>query len=627
MTTSQTLGPGDPGTRDPQTPAGRLGPGLVDPLRRYLTTEAGSAGLLLAATVVALVWANWPGAGYATFWHTELALRAGDSEVALSLQHWVNDGLMVFFFYVIGLEVKREFVMGELTDRHRAAVPLVAAATGLVVPALVYLALNPSGPASSAWGVVISTDTAFLLGLVALVGPRCPLQLRLFLLTLAVADDVGALTVIALFYTDELRVIPLLLAVAGLGVILLLRYLQVWRGPAFFVVGIGIWLAMHESGVHPTIAGVVIAMLAPTYPPRREEVVQAAAATKAYYQSPGPELARAARLLIDRSVSPNERLQQLFHPWTSYVIVPVFALANAGVVVSAEALREASTSPVTLGIIAGLVLGKLLGISLGVFAALRLRVGSLAPELGPFQIAGGAALSGLGFTISLFIVELAIDDEALADQARMGVMAAALLAAVLGWGLFRLGDRRPRTSDAARTRFLTRPVDPARDHIRGPVDAPLTLVEYADFECPFCGQATGSVEEVMAYFGDRLRYVFRHLPVNGTHAHAVLAAQAAEAADAQGRFWEMHDLLFAHQDALTVDDVVAYAADLGLDIGRFTRDVTDPVRQGRVNADILSADASGVGGTPTFFVNGVRHRGPFDSGTLIAALEAAVAPR
>ncbi|HYO35450.1 MAG TPA: Na+/H+ antiporter NhaA, partial [Geodermatophilus sp.] len=415
----------------------------VAPLRQRLRTEAGGAGLLLAATVVALLWANSPwGGSYETFWHTEFAVRFAGAELALDLQHWVNDGLMVFFFFVVGLEIKRELVMGELTDRRRAAVPALAAVTGLAVPALVYVAFTLGDEAASAWGVVISTDTAFLLGVLALVGPACPAQLRLFLLTLAIADDVGALTVIALFYTEDLAVGPLLLAVLGLALMVALRYLNVWRGPAYLVLGLAVWVAMYLSGVHPTLAGVVIALFTPAYPARRDEVADAARLTRAYQQSPNPEFARAARLSIDRSVSASERLQQLWQPWTSFVIVPVFALANAGVPLTGETLRTAATSPVTLGVVAGLVLGKLVGILVGTGLAVRLRLGELAPGLTWLQLAGGAALSGIGFTISLFIVDRAFDDEARADQARVGVLVASVLAALLGWALFRLADHR-----------------------------------------------------------------------------------------------------------------------------------------------------------------------------------------
>jgi Na+:H+ antiporter, NhaA family len=612
-------------TADRQSSAG--GSGLlarVAPLRGRLRTEAGSAGLLLVATVVALVWANSPVRdSYEAFWHTEFALRLGGAELALDLQHWVNDGLMVFFFFVVGLEIKRELVMGELTDRRRAAVPAVAAVTGLLVPALAYVAFNLGGEAVSAWGVVISTDTAFLLGVLALVGPACPAQLRVFLLTLAIADDVGALSVIALFYTEDLAVVPLLLALLGLALMVALRYLRVWRGPAYLVLALGVWVAMYLSGVHPTLAGVVIALFTPAYPARREEVEDAARRTRAYQQSPNPAFARAARLSIDRSVSASERLQQLWQPWTSYVIVPVFALANAGVTLTSETLRAAVSSPVTLGVVAGLVLGKFVGILAGTTLAVRMRLGRLAPGLTGLQLAGGAALSGIGFTISLFIVDLAFDDERLADQARVGVLAASVLAALLGWGLFRVADRRRPPGPAGRPVLLDPPVDAERDHVRGPVDAPLTLVEFGDFECPFCGRATGTVEELRERFGDRLRYVFRHVPLVDVHPHAELAAEAAEAAAAQGRFWEMHDRLFATQDRLLPQDLLDHAEAIGLDGQRFARDLGASRYARRVEEDVESAEISGVAGTPTFFIGGRRHTGPYDTDTLAAALLAA----
>ncbi|MFC4947599.1 Na+/H+ antiporter NhaA [Pseudonocardia sp. GCM10023141] len=595
---------------------------VAAPLRSLMANQASSAGLLLTATVIALIWANSPWAAtYAEFWETQLAVRVGNAELALDLRHWVNDGLMVFFFFVVGLEVKRELAIGELTDRRRAAIPVVAALTGLAVPALIFLAFNPTGAAAQAWGAVISTDTAFLLGVLVLVGPACPLQLRLFLLTLAVADDVGALTIIAVFYTDHLAIGPLLLAVAGLGLMLVLRFgLKVWRGPAYGVVGVGIWIAMYASGVHPTIAGVVIALFSPAYRPRRDDVEDAERLTRAFRQSPNAEFARAARLSIDRSVSGTERLQLLYQPWSSFVIVPVFALANAGVTLDATALRAAWASPVTLGVIAGLVLGKGIGVTFGVAAAVRLRLGTLAPGLGAWQLAGGAALSGIGFTISLFIIDLSLPDRALADQARIGVLVGSLLAAALGWGVFRLGDRLRGPQASMRPTRLDPPVDVERDHIRGPVDAPLTLVEFGDFECPFCGRATGVVEELRERFGDRLRYVFRHIPLEDVHPHAMLAAEAAEAAAAQGHFWAMHDRLFAHQDALSALDLLDHAAAVGLDVQRFSRDLGDARYARRVRDDAASAEASGVGSTPTFFVGGHRHTDPYDAETLAARL-------
>lgn len=396
--TQAAVGAGAAETGRSEPRGGTLIAQVTGPLRAFAGFEASSAALLLAAAIAALLWANSPWkASYQTFWHTELALRLGGAELVLDFRHWVNDGLMVFFFFVLGLEVKREVVLGELTDRRRTAVPLAAAVAGLVVPALVYLAFNPSGEAARAWGVVISTDTAFLLGVLVLVGPACPAQLRLFLLTMAVADDVGALTIIAVFYTGDLRLLPLALAAAGLGLMLVLRFvLLVWRGPAYLVVGVGIWLAMQASGVHPTIAGVVIALFTPVFAPGREAVEDAARLTRAFRQSPNPEFARAARLGIERSVSPNERLHRLYEPWASYAVVPVFALANAGVSLDATTVQGALRSPVTLGIIAGLVLGKLAGVLLGVGVALGLRLGRLAPGVDGWQLLGGASLSGIG---------------------------------------------------------------------------------------------------------------------------------------------------------------------------------------------------------------------------------------
>jgi Na+/H+ antiporter NhaA len=592
---------------------------LAAPVRRYLETETGGAGLMLAATVFALLWANspWPDS-YERFWHTEIAVTLDTHTLALDLRHWVNDGLMVFFFFVVGLEVKRELVMGDLTDRRQAATPLVAAALGMAVPALLYLAVNPSGEAASAWGVVVSTDTAFLLGVLAIVGPRCPTQLRIFLLTLAVADDIGALSIIAIAYTDHLDLAALGLAGVGFLVMYGLKWLEVWRGPGYFVLAVGVWVAMYESGVHPTLAGVIIALFTPTYAARRSEVEEAERLTRAFRQSPNPEYARAARLGIERSVSPNERMATLYHPWSSYVIVPIFAVANAGVHFSGDVISDAASSPVTLGIILALVLGKLVGIWLGANLAVRTGIGDFAPTIGQFGLAGGAALSGIGFTIALFIVDLAFDDPGMADQARIGILSASVLAAFLGWALLRVASVR-QARMPQRPTLLYPPVNPDKDHIRGPVDAPLTLVEYGDFECPFCSTATGSVHELTDRLGDQLRYVFRHLPLD-MHPHASLAAEASEAAHAQGKFWEMYDHLYAHQDELSERDLIVHAFTLGLDVEQFTRELVESKYTTKVRKHVDSAEASGVGGTPTFFVNGVRHVGPFDAETLAARL-------
>lgn len=591
-------------------------------------SETLAAGFLLTATLLALLWANSPfGDTYDTFWHTELSISIGGHGISLDLAHWVNDGLMALFFFVVGLEVKREFAMGELTDRSRASIPIVAALAGLAVPAVLFLLLNPSGEAAGAWGVVISTDTAFVLGALAVVGPKKTARLRIFLLTLAVADDVGALAIIAFFYTDDLDIGALALAFVGLAAIALLRKLQVWRGISYFVVSVATWVAFYESGVHPTLAGVMIALILPVYPPRRREVERAADLTRAFRQSPNPEYARAARLGLDQAVSVNERLMRLYQPYTAFIIVPIFALANAGVPLSGETLRAAATSPLTWGIVVGLVLGKLIGITGAAAIFSKIRPDALAPGLTLSHIAGGAALSGIGFTISLFIVDLALDDELLADEARVGVLAASVIAAALGWLLFRI-DERVHPPRKEMSHKILRGVDPKRDHIRGPVDAPLTIVEYGDFECPFCGKATGSIKEVRAHFGDDVRYIFRHLPLDDYHPHARYAAQASEAAAAQGKFWEMADVLFTNSDALLPEDIDRYAEELGLDMERFEEDLRTGDYVVRVEDDELDAKSSDVEGTPTFYLgigdkDLIRHTGPYDAASLIRELEVA----
>jgi Na+/H+ antiporter NhaA len=603
---------------------------LAGPLRSFIATEAGSAGLLLLATIAALVWANSAFSGsYEDLWSTVLEVRIGDHAITEDLRHWVNDGLMVFFFFVVGLEVRRELAMGELTDRVRLRIPVLAAVTGIAFPAAIFLALNPSGAAAQGWGVAISTDTAFVLGALSLVGGACPTQLRVFLLTLSIVDDVAALAIIAVFYSEHVTIAPLLVASGFTLLILLFGRLRVWRGPAYFVLAVGLWTAMHESGVHPAIAGVVIAACIAVYPPRREEVERAAVLTRAFRQSPMPELARSAKLSVERAVSPNERMQELLHPWTSYVVVPIFALANAGVRVDGGILRDALTSRVGLGVLIGLVAGKLIGVGVPSLVASRIGLGELPRGVGRVALAGGAALTGIGFTVSLFIADRAFEDPVLRDQAKIGVLTASVAAALIGWGVFRIADLRMRAQGRTPGPPPLEPaIDPARDHVRGPADARLTLVEFADFECPFCGRATGVLAALRARFGDDLRYVVRHLPLPDVHPRAQLAAEAAEAAAAQGRFWEMHDRLFAHQDALEPDDLLAHAAAIGLDVERFAADLREGVHAARVREDVVSAEASGARGTPTFYVGGRQHRGPYDEETLARRLlEEAGGPR
>ncbi len=584
--------------------------------------ENTAAALLLAFTVIAIVWANSPWAqSYSDSWSTEVGLRFGDFHAELSVKHLVNDGLMTFFFFIVGLEVKSQFTIGELTDRARAAVPVVAALAGLMVPAIVFLLFNPSGDEARAWGVVISTDTAFLVGALAIIGPQCPARLRTFLLTLAVVDDVGALLAIAVFYSDHVSLVPLLIAVVLIAGIAMVRLLPVGQGPAYAVLAVALWLALSMGGVHPTLAGVVVALLIPVFTPERQRVEEAVDVIRAFRQSPNSEYARAATRSLRESISINERLQTGFGSYVSFFVLPLFALANAGVHLDRETMAAAARSPLTWGVIVGLVVGKFVGIT-GATALVRATgLGVLAPGLTLRRVAGGAALSGIGFTISLFIIDLAIEDPAKQDQARVGVLAASVLALVLGWVTFRITDWLSPPVAVGMT--LLREVDPDRDHMRGNPNAPLTLVEYGDFECPFCSRATGSIDEVRAYFGeDQLRYVWRHLPQERVHPHAMDAARASEAAALQGRFFEMAVRMFEFQDFLEWEHIYRYADGVGIDVAKFDEDVHSPKVLHRVQDDAQDAELMDLGSTPTFFVNGRRHAGPWDAASLIRALEA-----
>ncbi|GAA4553198.1 hypothetical protein GCM10023175_48550 [Pseudonocardia xishanensis] len=409
--------------------------------RQFLSTESGSAVLLIGAAVVALLWANLP-LGYEAFWHMRLSMTVGGAALDLDLRHWVNDGLMVLFFFSVGLEIAREMTLGELRGVKAIAAPAAAALGGLVVPALLFLAFNAGGEASNAWGIAISTDTAVLLGVLALVGPRCPDQLRVFLLALAIVDDIGAVIAIAIFYTEQVNVGALLLAIVLFLALLGLRYVRFWRTPFYAVIGVVMWVAVLASGVHPSVVGVALGLLVNAYAPRRQDMKRALMVGKTFILDPTPERALAAQAAVTEAISPNERLQLKIQPWSSYVIVPLFVLANAGVVLTSETLASAFTSPLTWGIVAGLVLGKPIGVTLGTWVALKTGFGRVPDTLRWGQLFGGAGLSGIGFTVALFVTELALDDELLVSEAKIGILTGSILAAVVGWLIFRLAGER-----------------------------------------------------------------------------------------------------------------------------------------------------------------------------------------
>jgi Na+/H+ antiporter NhaA len=575
--------------------------------------------LLLIATGVAILWANVAGGSYEAFWETHLTVGVGDLQLDFTLHAIVNDALMAIFFFTVGLEVRREFAIGELTSWSRALVPVVAAVAGLAVPALVFVLVAMGSGYEHAWGVVISTDTAFLVGALALVGPRAPGRLRVFLLALAVVDDIGALSIIALVYTENFTPMPLLIAAAGLVGVYCTRFLPMGRGPVYATLAIIVWLAFLASGVHPTLAGVAIALLVPVYRPDRRDVEHALELARTFRQSPNSEYARAAANSLRESISINERLQSAYAPYVAFVILPLFALANAGVELSPEILAAALTSPLTWGIVAGLVAGKLLGV-LGSTALLKLfRLGEFGPGLTLDRLAGGAALCGIGFTISLFIVDLAIADPDAQNEARVGVLAASVIAFVIATILFRVSDALRPSEDSGQT--LARSVDPRRDHVFGSPDAPYTIVEYGDFQCGFCLKASGSIQEVHEVLGDRLRYVWRHAPLTNIHPNALAGAEASEAAAMQGKFFEFERGLFADQENQRPSDIIRLARGIGLDVDRFERDLTSPEVTGRVQDDMLDAEAMGITSVPTLFINGRRHVGPYDAQSLIRALE------
>ena len=386
---------------------------FLSPVAEFLRTEAGGGVLLLAATVAALVWANSPWAdGYHDFWHTSLSIGPGTLAVREDLQHWVNDALMAVFFFLIGLEIKRELVVGELRDPRAASLPVLAAVGGMVFPAAVFLAVAGGGEAARGWAIPMATDIAFVVGVLALLGPRVPPGLKVFLLTLAIVDDIGAIAVIALFYSIGLSPLWLLGALATLGAVVLARRLGLSRPLAYVPLGVLAWYCTYRAGVHPTIAGVALGLLTPARPVAGVPVL--------------------------------EHLEHRLHPWSSYFVIPVFALANAGVALDSGALGSAATSRLTWAVALGLVVGKMVGISGVTKVGLRASAGRLPSGVGMAQVLGGSALGGIGFTVSLFITGLAFTSAALQSQAKIGILAGSLLAALVGVGvLLRQGPTAP----------------------------------------------------------------------------------------------------------------------------------------------------------------------------------------
>ncbi len=403
--------------------------------------EAASGIMLVIATIVALVWANsgWSGL-YHDLLELHLVIEFGDlSIIDESVEHLINDGLVAIFFFVVGLEIKRELVSGELRDPRAAALPTIAAIGGMIVPAGIYFALNPSGPGSDGWGIPMATDIAFALGVMSLLGKRVPNELKLFLLTLAIVDDLGAIAVIAIFYTASINLTWLLIGIGLLVALFVAQRMRIWYTPFYVTVGIVIWYSVLESGVHATIAGVALGLLTPATPlvdPKDRQGFGVAIEP----DDLSADSIRRAQLHMRESVSVAERLETAIHPFSSFVILPIFALANAGIELSGEALGNAASSTVTLGIVIGLVAGKTIGVSLASWIAVRSGFCTLPSNVTWPMIVAVAMMAGIGFTVALFITGLAFDGDALNvfdTEARMGILAASLAAAVGGLALLR----------------------------------------------------------------------------------------------------------------------------------------------------------------------------------------------
>jgi Na+/H+ antiporter NhaA len=600
---------------------------LEAPLRDFMRTETGSAAVLLAGAIAALVWANI-GSSYESVWHTTLSIRIAGGAVSLDLRHWVNNGLMTLFFFVVGLEARREFDLGDLRDRRRLVLPLLAGVGGMAVPVALFVLIGGGHAAGGGWGVAMSTDTAFALGMLSLVGRRFPVSLRAFMLTVAVVDDLVAILVIAIFFSGSISLVPLGVALGAFVCIGALRLRGVQHGGPYLLLGVVAWVAVLKTGIDPIVVGLALGLLTIAFPAQRADLERATDLFRVFREQPTSELEREARLGLRSAISPNERLQQTFHPFTSYVVVPLFALANAGFPISGSFLVHAYGSDLTLGILIAYVLGKPLGIC-GVTALVtKLSHGRVRPPVGWASVLGGGTVAGIGFTVSLLIATLAFKGTTL-SEAKLGVLTTILAAPTLTWIVqtaSRLLPRRLRAGAligrAEQIVDLAVPVDSERDHIRGPEDALVTLLEYGDLECPYCGQAEPVLRELLSDFGE-VRYAWRHLPLNDVHPHAQMAAEASEAAAAQDHFWEMHDLMFEHQDALTLRDIVGYAEQLDLDMETFRVHLKKRKGAGRIADDVESADLSGVSGTPTFFINGHRHQGAYDIATLSKAVKLA----
>jgi len=431
--------------RNPTASPGRrfVAERFIRPAQAFAAIEASGGIVLLAGAIVALIWANSPWEHeYFEFFHTELALDVHLFSIELSLGHAVNDGLMAIFFFVVGMEIKRELVHGELASPRRAALPVAAALGGMIVPALIYTAWNFGDDGAKGWGIPMATDIAFAVGVLSVVGKRVPFSLKVFLLALAVADDLGAIVVIAVFYTEQIALEPSLWALGLLALVIGVNRMGVRSTEIYIALGVLFWAAVLKSGIHATVAGVVLAMLTPSKPYYKEGAFDEAAPellrryqeAKAAGDHERAEQALSQLEMLTRGTeSPLDRLEHSLAPWSSYVIVPIFALANAGVALSGDMVSNAVSSPVTLGVAMGLVFGKPIGVLLAAWLAVRVGLAQFPRGVNLHHMVGVGLLAGIGFTVSLFVTGLAFDDPALIDEGKVGILAASTIAGIVGF--------------------------------------------------------------------------------------------------------------------------------------------------------------------------------------------------
>ncbi len=621
----------DPAATEERAPAGSDDRTvMVHPKRTFhgiLRAGALASVLLVAAVVVALVWANI--GGYEAFWTEPVGITAGRFALSFDLRTWVNSGLMTLFFLAVGLEARRELDLGDLRERSRLILPITVGLVGMALPVAVYLLVNQGLDSARAWGVAMSTDTALALGILTLLARRAPKRTRTFLLTAFVVDDVAALIIIAVLYSGPISPLPLLVAVLAFAGIIVARRLDRTIGRSLAIVlGVLMWLALLLSGIDPVVSGLAIGLATSAYIPVRADLERATGLVRDYRESPNAELARSAAAGLADSLSENERILYRLSPWTSYVVVPIFALANAGVVISPELLARASTSAITIGIVVGYVIGKPVSVAGGSWLLTRFSRGRIHPQVGWLAVVGSGTAAGVGFTVSLLIAGIVLTGEGLAE-AKIGIFFSVIGSAALTWLVFACvrfipANRRSLALNGRPdpTLDLLSPVDPEADHVRGAENPQVTVVEYGDFECGFCRRGEPTVRELLERHPD-VAVAWRHLPLTDVHPNALRAAEAAEAAAAQGAFWPMHDLLLAHQDRLGIRDLAGYAQQLGIDAEKFLDDVLSHAHADRVLKDIASADQSGAAGTPTYFINGLRHEGPVDIDSLSKAINAA----